>query len=121
LDISPAWLPLLDRYQVLGGGGTNKRDNADGAQVANVTTFTQIRTGAKPVAAAAGHRVVESFQLTRPRHDCRRFRFGFGNDGEVRGRRALARAAARQTICRLTRSTGPFQGKDFKSLYWNGP
>jgi hypothetical protein len=29
--------------------------------------------------------------------------------------------AARQAICRLTRRTGPFQGKDFKSLYWNGP
>ncbi len=35
-------------YMVLGGGGTNKRDNVYGAKVANVTTFTQIRTGAKP-------------------------------------------------------------------------
>lgn len=35
-------------YLVLGGGGTNKRDNVYGAQVAHVTTFTQIRTGAKP-------------------------------------------------------------------------
>jgi hypothetical protein len=33
---------------VLGGGGTNKRDNVYGAKVANVTTFTQIRVGAKP-------------------------------------------------------------------------
>jgi alkaline phosphatase D len=31
-------------YMVLGGGGTNKRDNAY-ATKANVTTFTQIRTG----------------------------------------------------------------------------
>ena len=35
-------------YMVLGGGGTNKRDNVYGAKVANVTTFTQIRVGAKP-------------------------------------------------------------------------
>jgi hypothetical protein len=35
-------------FMVLGGGGTNKRDNVYGAKVANVTTFTQIRTGAKP-------------------------------------------------------------------------
>jgi purple acid phosphatase-like protein/calcineurin-like phosphoesterase family protein len=35
-------------YLVLGGGGTNKRDNVYGAKVANVTSFTQIRTGAKP-------------------------------------------------------------------------
>ncbi|HEY6793007.1 MAG TPA: metallophosphoesterase family protein [Trebonia sp.] len=35
-------------YLVLGGGGTNKRDNAYGAKVANATSFTQIRTGAKP-------------------------------------------------------------------------
>jgi alkaline phosphatase D len=35
-------------YLVLGGGGTNKRDNTYGADVANVTTFTQIRTGTKP-------------------------------------------------------------------------
>ncbi len=35
-------------FMVLGGGGTNKRDNTYGAKVANVTTFTQIRTGAKP-------------------------------------------------------------------------
>jgi len=35
-------------YMVLGGGGTNKRDNVYGAKVANATTFTQIRTGAKP-------------------------------------------------------------------------
>jgi alkaline phosphatase D len=34
-------------YMVLGGGGTNKRDNTY-ATTANVTTFTQIRTGAKP-------------------------------------------------------------------------
>jgi hypothetical protein len=33
---------------VLGGGGTNKRDNAYGSDIANVTTFTQIRTGTKP-------------------------------------------------------------------------
>jgi Purple acid Phosphatase, N-terminal domain/Calcineurin-like phosphoesterase len=32
-------------YMVLGGGGTNKRDNAYGSNIANVTTFTQIRTG----------------------------------------------------------------------------
>ena len=32
-------------YLTLGGGGTNKRDNTYGAEVANVTTFTQIRTG----------------------------------------------------------------------------
>jgi hypothetical protein len=32
-------------YLVLGGGGTNKRDNSYGSDVANVTTFTQIRTG----------------------------------------------------------------------------
>ena len=32
-------------YLTLGGGGTNKRDNAYGADVANVTSFTQIRTG----------------------------------------------------------------------------
>jgi alkaline phosphatase D len=31
-------------YLVLGGGGTNKRDNAY-ASTANVTTFTQVRTG----------------------------------------------------------------------------
>ena len=31
-------------YLTLGGGGTNKRDNTYGS-VANVTTFTQIRTG----------------------------------------------------------------------------
>ena len=30
------------------GGGTDKRDNTYGAKVANATTFTQIRTGAKP-------------------------------------------------------------------------
>ena len=35
-------------FMVLGGGGTNKRDNVYGAKVANATTFTQIRTGAKP-------------------------------------------------------------------------
>jgi hypothetical protein len=35
-------------YLVLGGGGTNKRDNTYGAKVANVTTFTQVRVGAKP-------------------------------------------------------------------------
>jgi alkaline phosphatase D len=32
-------------YLTLGGGGTNKRDNVYGADVAGVTTFTQIRTG----------------------------------------------------------------------------
>jgi hypothetical protein len=37
-------------FLVLGGGGTNKRDNVYGADVANVTTFTQIRTGStKPL------------------------------------------------------------------------
>jgi hypothetical protein len=37
-------------YLVLGGGGTNKRDNVYGARVANATTFTQIRTGSvKPL------------------------------------------------------------------------
>ncbi len=35
-------------FMVLGGGGTNKRDNVYGNKVANVTTFTQIRTGTKP-------------------------------------------------------------------------
>jgi hypothetical protein len=39
-------------YMVLGGGGTNKQDNAYGTDIANVTTFTQIRTGAKPVSDA---------------------------------------------------------------------
>ena len=40
-------------YLTLGGGGTNKRDNTYGADVANVTTFTQIRTGStKPTADA---------------------------------------------------------------------
>ena len=39
-------------YLVLGGGGTDKRDNVYGAKVANATTFTQIRTGAKPTADA---------------------------------------------------------------------
>ncbi len=40
-------------YMTLGGGGTNKRDNAYGADIANVTTFTQIRTGStKPTADA---------------------------------------------------------------------
>jgi len=106
-------------YMVLGGGGTNKRDNVYGAKVANATTFTQIRTGAKPTpdatepaawsamtdpADAYGvayfqvdpgqpggdttitvtyyhaptqatgtpeYSVLESFQLTRPRRDCR--------------------------------------------------
>jgi hypothetical protein len=37
---------------VLGGGGTDKRDNVYGAKIANTTTFTQIRTGAKPTADA---------------------------------------------------------------------
>jgi len=37
-------------YMVLGGGGTDKRDNVYGAKIANTTTFTQIRTGAKPTA-----------------------------------------------------------------------
>jgi hypothetical protein len=35
-------------YRTLGGGGTNKRDNTYGGATANVTTFTQIRTGTKP-------------------------------------------------------------------------
>ncbi len=35
-------------FMVLGGGGTDKRDNTYGTKVANATTFTQIRTGAKP-------------------------------------------------------------------------
>jgi hypothetical protein len=39
-------------YMVLGGGGTDKRDNVYGAKIANTTTFTQIRTGAKPTADA---------------------------------------------------------------------
>ncbi len=40
-------------YLALGGGGTNKRDNTYGADLANVTTFTQIRTGStKPPADA---------------------------------------------------------------------
>jgi hypothetical protein len=39
-------------YMVLGGGGTDKRDNVYGAKIANATTFTQIRTGAKPTADA---------------------------------------------------------------------
>lgn len=33
-------------------------------------------------AGAADYSVLETCQLTRPRHDCRRF--GFGNDREVR-------------------------------------
>ena len=108
------WMPCLGNHQ---------------AELANVTTFTQIRTGAKPVAdatdagrlvghdrpgrrvrrglfrvdpgkpggdttitvtyyhaptttAGADYSVLETFRLTRPRHDCRRF--GFGNDREVR-------------------------------------
>jgi hypothetical protein len=40
-------------YMVLGGGGTNKRDNVYGAKVANATTFTQIRTGSTKPAADA--------------------------------------------------------------------
>jgi alkaline phosphatase D len=32
-------------YMVLGGGGTNKRDNTYNSGTANVTTFTQIRVG----------------------------------------------------------------------------
>jgi hypothetical protein len=40
-------------YLTLGGGGTNKRDNVYGADVANVTTFTQIRTGSTKPAADA--------------------------------------------------------------------
>ena len=39
-------------YMVLGGGGTNKQDNAYGTDVANVTTFTQTRTGTKPLSDA---------------------------------------------------------------------
>jgi alkaline phosphatase D len=40
-------------FLVLGGGGTNKRDNTYGPSVANVTTFTQIRTGATQPTADA--------------------------------------------------------------------
>jgi hypothetical protein len=40
-------------YLTLGGGGTNKRDNTYGSDIANVTTFTQIRTGSTKPAADA--------------------------------------------------------------------
>jgi len=47
---SPFNTSLGTVYLVLGGGGTNKRDNAYGKGVANVTTFTQIRTSStKPL------------------------------------------------------------------------
>ena len=41
-------------YMVLGGGGTNKRDNAYNSGTANVTTFTQIRVGTAFDGIAAG-------------------------------------------------------------------
>jgi hypothetical protein len=43
---SPFDTTLGTVYMVLGGGGTNKRDNTYLAGTANVTTFTQIRVGA---------------------------------------------------------------------------
>ncbi len=45
---SPFNTSLGTVYLTLGGGGTNKRDNTYGGSTANVTTFTQIRTGTKP-------------------------------------------------------------------------
>jgi len=45
---SPFNTSLGTVYLTLGGGGTNKRDNTYGGTTANVTTFTQIRTGTKP-------------------------------------------------------------------------
>ncbi len=41
-------------YMVLGGGGTNKRDNTYNNATANVTTFTQIRVGTPFDGIAAG-------------------------------------------------------------------
>jgi len=125
-------------FMVLGGGGTDKRDNTYGAKVANATTFTQIRTGAKPApdatepaawsamtdptdaygvalfqvdpgepggstaitvtyyhaptqtAGAPDYSILETFQLTRPRHD----RFARHSASGSPTQPALAAAAA---------------------------
>ncbi len=50
---SPFNTSLGTVYLTLGGGGTNKRDNTYGGAIANVTTFTQIRTGSTKPAADA--------------------------------------------------------------------
>ena len=47
-------------------------------------TVTYYHAPTATAGVAAGYSVLESFQLTRPRHDGRGFGFGFGNDGEVR-------------------------------------
>jgi Purple acid Phosphatase, N-terminal domain/Calcineurin-like phosphoesterase len=51
---SPFNTTLGTVYMVLGGGGTNKRDNAYNSGTANVTTFTQIRVGTAFDGIAAG-------------------------------------------------------------------
>ncbi len=51
---SPFDTTLGTVYMVLGGGGTNKRDNVFNSGTANVTTFTQIRVGTAFDTIAAG-------------------------------------------------------------------
>jgi alkaline phosphatase D len=51
---SPFNTTLGTVYMVLGGGGTNKRDNTYNSGTANVTTFTQIRVGTAFDGIAAG-------------------------------------------------------------------
>jgi alkaline phosphatase D len=45
-------------YMTLGGGGTNKRDNTYGADVANVNSFTQVRNGGAVGTIAGGTKPV---------------------------------------------------------------
>jgi hypothetical protein len=57
-ESSPFETALGTVYLVLGGGGTNKRDNTYLAGKANVTTFTQIRVGTAFEGIAAGTKPV---------------------------------------------------------------
>ncbi len=70
-------------YLVL-GGGTNKRDNAYGADVANVTTFTQIRTGIKPTSDATEPAAWSAKTDTNDAHGIAYFAVNPGDPGTTR-------------------------------------